>query len=83
VRFGLRPIIKKLGLPTHGTGLHAFRHGLGTALANARVSPKVVQSILRHADLKTTLRFNVHVDEEVQREALAQIQPLQNSDSLQ
>jgi integrase len=83
VKFGLWPILKKLGLPTHHAGLHAFRHGLGTALANARVSPKVVQSILRHTDIKTTLRFYVHVDSDVQREALAQVQPLQCSDSLQ
>jgi integrase len=83
VKFGLRPILKKLGLPTLHAGLHAFRHGLGTALADARVSPKVVQSILRHTDIKTTLRFYVHVDEDVQREALAQIQPLQFSGSLQ
>ncbi len=83
VKFGLWPILKKLGLPTHKAGLHAFRHSLGTALANARVSPKVVQSILRHTKIKTTLRFYVHVDSDIQREALAQVHPLQCSDSLQ
>jgi integrase len=77
VNFGLRPILKRLGHPTHGFGLHAFRHGLGTAMADARVSPKVVQSILRHTDIKTTLRYYVHVDDDVQRDALAQIQSLQ------
>jgi integrase len=78
VKFGLWPIIlKRLELPTHKVGLHAFRHGLGTALADARVSPKVVQSILRHTDIKTTLRFYVHVDEDVQRDALKQVQSLQ------
>jgi integrase len=77
VKFGLWPILKRLGHPTHGFGLHAFRHALGTALADNRVSPKVVQSILRHADIKTTLRYYVHVDDDVQREALAQIQSLQ------
>jgi integrase len=74
VKFGLWPILKRLGLPTHQFGLHAFRHGLGTALADVRVSPKVVQSILRHTDIKTTLRFYVHVDAEVQRDALAEVQ---------
>jgi len=83
VKFGLWPIMKKLGLPTRRAGLHAFRHGLGTALADARVSPKVVQTILRHTDIKTTLRFYVHVDADVQRSALQHIQPLQCSDSLQ
>ena len=80
VKFGLWPILKRLGLPTHKAGLHAFRHGLGTALADARVSPKVVQSILRHTDIKTTLRFYVHVDADVQRAALAQVQSLQCND---
>lgn len=83
VKFGLWPALRKLGLPTRRAGLHAFRHGLGTALADARVSPKVVQSILRHTDIKTTLRFYVHVDADVQREALAQVQPLQCSGLLQ
>jgi integrase len=77
VKFGLWPILKRLGYPTHRFGLHAFRHGLGTAMADKRISPRVVQSILRHADIKTTLRYYVHVDDEVQRDALAQIQSLQ------
>ncbi len=75
VKFGLWPVLRKLGLPTKRAGLHAFRHGLGTALADARVSPKVVQTILRHTDIKTTLRFYVHVDADVQRAALMQVQP--------
>jgi len=77
VKFGLRPILVKLGLPTRKAGMHAFRHGLGTALANAGVSPAIVQRTLRHTDIKTTLRFYVHADDATQREALAQIQPLQ------
>jgi len=57
--------------------LHAFRHGLGTALADARISPKVVQNILRHTDIKTTLGLYVHSDADAQREALAEVQSLQ------
>lgn len=85
MKFGLWPILKKLGIPANHAGLHAFRHGLGTALANARVSPKVVQSRVSFGtrSIKTTLRFYVHVDSDVQREALAQIQALQCSGSLQ
>jgi integrase len=70
-------ILKKLGIPTHNAGLHAFRHGLGTALANAGASPAVVQRTLRHTDIKTTLRFYVHADADVQRAALSQLQSLQ------
>src|SRR6202034_3292207 len=43
VKFGLKPVLRKLNLPTQDVGLHAFRHGLGTALANSKVSPKAVQ----------------------------------------
>ena len=76
VRFGLHPVLRKLGM-TCRAGLHAFRHGLGTALANSGASPAVVQRTLRHTDIKTTLRFYVHADADVQRAALANIQPLQ------
>src|SRR6266404_305381 len=77
VRFGLHPVLKKLGIPIRKAGLHAFRHGLGTALANSGASPAVVQRTLRHTDIKTTLRFYVHADADVQRAALAHVQPLQ------
>jgi integrase len=72
IKFGLKPVLKKLGLPN--AGLHAFRHGLGTALADNKVSPKLVQSILRHADIATTFKFYVHADADAQREALQSLQ---------
>ena len=74
VKFGLHPVLKKLGLPTHHAGLHAFRHGLGTALADAGVSPAVVQRTLRHTDIQTTMRFYVHADADAQRAALQSLQ---------
>jgi integrase len=73
VRFGLKPLLRKFGLPTQDVGLHAFRHGLGTALSNNRVSPTTVQQILRHADIKTTFRYYVHSDTDAQRTALATV----------
>jgi integrase len=73
VRYGLKPLLRKLGLPTRDVGLHAFPHGLGTALSNQKTSPKTVQEILRHTDIKTTFRYYVHSDMDVQREALASI----------
>lgn len=80
VKFGLHPILRQLGLPTRRAGLHAFRHGLGTALADSGASPAIVQRTLRHSDIKTTLRFYVHADADSQRTALANIQSLQCSD---
>jgi len=79
VRFGLWPILRRLGLPTHKAGLHAFRYGLGTALADSGASPAIVQRTLRHTDIKTTLRFYVHADDETTRAALAHVQSLQSN----
>lgn len=73
VKFGLKPLLKRLGLPTEHVGFHAFRHGIGTALADRKVSPKTVQQILRHTDIKTTFRYYVHSDMDAQREALATV----------
>ncbi len=73
VKFGLKPVLRKLGLPTKDVGLHAFRHGLGTALSDNGVSPKTVQAILRHTDIQTTFRYYVHSDTDAQRSALAAI----------
>jgi len=80
VKFGLKPLLRKLGLPVKDVGLHAFRHGLGTALSNSKVSPKTVQQILRHADIKTTFRYYVHSDIDAQRSALETVQLVQRAD---
>lgn len=77
VKFGLHPALKKLGIPTKRTGFHAFRHALGTMLANAGASPAVITRTLRHTNVQTTLKFYVHADEEAQREALEKVQSLQ------
>lgn len=73
VRFGLRPLLKKFGIPTRRAGLHAFRHGLATELANASVPIPVLQQQMRHADVKTTLRVYAHVIPASQREAMENV----------
>jgi hypothetical protein len=40
-------------------GWHAFRRGLATNLYRLRVPDKVIQAILRHSDLKTTMNIYV------------------------
>lgn len=40
-------------------GWHAFRRGLGTRLNEANVDDKVIQSILRHANISTTQAFYI------------------------
>jgi len=70
VEYALKPILRKLGIPGKGTGLHAFRHGLATELAEASVPLTVLQQQLRHADVKTTLRVYAHAIPESQRVAM-------------
>lgn len=43
-------------------GWHAFRRGLGTRLNEAGVDDKTIQSILRHADVSTTMAYYVQPD---------------------
>lgn len=78
VKFGLKPLLRKFGLPVKDVWLHAFRHGLGTALSNGKVPPKTVQQILRHSAIKTIFRYYVRSD--AQRSALETIQLVQRAD---
>jgi len=55
VKCGLKPILRKLGMPAKGVGLHAFRHGLATELAESEPIT-VLQAQMRHADVRTTLK---------------------------
>jgi integrase len=70
VEYALKPILRKLGIPEKDCGLHAFRHGLATELAEASVPITVLQQQLRHADVKTTLRVYAHAIPESQRVAM-------------
>jgi integrase len=70
VEYALKPILRKLGIPEKDCGLHAFRHGLATELAEASVPLTVLQQQLRHADVKTTLRVYAHAIPESQRAAM-------------
>jgi integrase len=71
VRVGLWPVLRKLGIPT--TGLHASRHGLATELVEASVPVTVLQSQLRHADVKTTLKVYAHAIPQSQRDAMENV----------
>jgi len=73
VKYGLKPVLKKLGLPTHDVGLHAFRHRLATELADAAVPLPVLQQQMRHADVRTTLRIYTRAIPASQRDAMEQI----------
>jgi hypothetical protein len=49
---------------------HAFRRGLASDLYSPGVALKVIQAILRHGDIGTTLAYYVQVPNEESREAL-------------
>jgi len=70
VKYGLKPVLRRLGIPDHGAGLHAFRHGLATELANAGEPLPVLQQQMRHADVRTTLAVYAHAIPASQREAM-------------
>jgi integrase len=53
----IRPAIKESGLEWHGW--HAFRRGLATNLHRLGISDKVIQQILRHANVTTTMNIYV------------------------
>jgi integrase len=53
----IRPALMKNNLEWHGW--HAFRRGLATNLHRLRVSDKVIQQILRHGSVTTTMNIYV------------------------
>lgn len=71
------PIAERAGIPTRpqadgtqGLRLHDLRHGCGTLLISLGVRPKLVQTILRHSRLATTMDLYVHAYDEDLREAV-------------
>jgi integrase len=53
----IRPALQKADLRWHGW--HAFRRGLATNLHRLGVPDKVIQRILRHANVTTTMNIYV------------------------
>lgn len=50
------PLLKRLGIAP--AGLHAFRHTFATELFRRGTSAPVVRALLRHADVKSTMRYS-------------------------
>jgi integrase len=55
----IRPILQNANLPWYGW--HAFRRGLATNLHGLGVSDRVIQEILRHANVTTTMNIYVKI----------------------
>lgn len=73
VKYGLKPVLRKLGIPERYAGLHAFRHGLATELAQRSVPLPDLQKQMRHADVRTTLRIYSHSIPSSQRAAMERL----------
>jgi integrase len=70
VKYGLKPVLRKLGIPEAYAGLHAFRHGLATELVQRSTPLPDVQKQMRHADVRTTLKIYSHAIPATQRAAM-------------
>ena len=57
-------------------GWHCFRRSLASNLYSLGVKPKVIQAVLRHSDISTTLDFYVETPESESREALDKLMGL-------
>lgn len=52
LREALHELLERLGIPRKG--MHAFRHGLALAMADAAVNPETMRRALRHSSLQVT-----------------------------
>jgi integrase len=57
-------------------GWHAFRRSLASNLYSLGVKPALIQAILRHADIHTTLTYYVEVSEQDVKAALDELNQL-------
>lgn len=82
---GLGKMVRRLqmaaGIPVHGP--HRVRHSVLTLLAEQGVSPYALQAFARHASMKTTMTYYVHVDKTAQaRKAVDVLALLQSGNAL-
>jgi integrase len=65
----LRPAAVSAGVPAkddpHRFGFHNLRHSLASFLVRTKTEPKTVQTLLRHANVRTTLQLYAHSVSEI------------------
>jgi integrase len=59
--------------PLKWKGWHAFRRSLATNLYSCGVAPRIIQAILRHSDIGTTMQYYVQAPDPEMRVALEKI----------
>lgn len=74
---GLRPmfnrLMKKHGLENYNLHFHTLRHTFSTMLFEAGENPKVVQMLLGHKDVTTTLKIYNSIDRSYFKQAVAKL----------
>jgi integrase len=76
LRRSFYPLCSPAGIPTRpGLRFHDHRHACGSLLICGGVKPKLVQAILRHSKLSTTMDLYVHAYDEDLRGAVASLDP--------
>ena len=70
----IKPAIAQAKSKVKWKGWHSFRRGLASNLYTLGGQPKVIQAILHHADIGTTLAFYVATPDEESRSALTKIE---------
>lgn len=69
----LEPVLKRARLRIEGP--HMIRHSVLTHLAERGVSPYALQALARHANMSTTMRYYVHLEQaKLARQATAMIE---------
>src|SRR6266850_7030020 len=66
------PVLETAGVPWYGW--HAFRRGLATNLHRLGVPAKVIQQVLRHANITTTMNIYVKSDNEEATAAMGKLE---------
>lgn len=74
----IRPVLEKVGFAWHGW--HAFRRGLATNLHRLGVQDKVIQAILRHANVSVTQRCYIKTADP---DAVSAMQKLEHATTMQ
>lgn len=64
-RASYRHFLKRNGFEAEGLNLHRFRHTFASMLLEQEINPKIVQKLLGHRDVSTTLGVYTHVVPEV------------------
>lgn len=72
-RTNYRHFLKRHGLDGEHLNLHRFRHTYGSMLMEQDVNPRVVQKLMGHKDIKTTLGTYSHVSKELFEDAAARL----------